>query len=107
MPKHDERQASPFSRRNILKHLFVEGQIRHQTLQALILFLELLQTPGVADVHAAELLSPSVERLRVDPKISGHLLGRNPAIKPLQCPDDLLFGEPALLHLSPRTSRSV
>ena len=66
---HAERQASPFSRGEILKHLFVQRQIRHQLLQSAILVLELLQSARLVDVHPAKLLAPAVQRLDVHPEM--------------------------------------
>src|SRR5271156_456113 len=54
------------SLRNILQDLLVQRQLRHQSLQLAVLFLQFLQPLRLVHLQPAVFLSPAVERLHGD-----------------------------------------
>src|SRR5271168_1289164 len=60
-----------------------------------------LQTLRVRYVEAAVLGFPLVERRAADPMLAAHIGRLRPGLMLPQYPDDLLFREPARLHVHP------
>ena len=70
-----------------------------EPLQLRVLVLERLQPLRLRNVHPAVLRLPLVERRRRHPVLAADLGDRCAGLLLPQHPDDLLFGEPASLHL--------
>lgn len=54
-----------------LQHLLVQQRVREQLLESRVLVLERTQPLGLADLHAAELLTPAVDGLVIHPELAG------------------------------------
>ena len=72
-----------------------------QLLQLGVLVFQRLQPPGVRHFKAAVLGLPFVERRAADPVLAAHVGRLRPGLVLPQDPDDLLFREPARLHVHP------
>lgn len=85
------------------EHLAQGRDVHHllaqQTLQVRVLILELLQSLGLTDLHAAILRAPIVKRRITDPVLPAELRCAQPGLVLLQHADDLFFREPAPLHV--------
>ena len=86
--------AQKFSLGRFLQDQLVQCQVRHCSLQAPVLALELLQAPCLAHLHPAVLPPPPVVRLLGDAELPAHQLhgfaaGQTDLCLP-QCSDDLL-----------------
>jgi hypothetical protein len=81
---------------HLLEHLLVQGQLGDETLEALVLGLQLLEALGVVGLHAAVLGAPTVERLLADGQLLAHLAdgqaGGQIDLRGTQLGDDLLRG---------------
>jgi transposase len=93
------RRASPFFSKKILKGGIVEHRISQKQFQARVLVLVALQPLCPADVHAAILGFPPVNGGIADPVRAAQIGDGNPGLVLFQDADDLIFGEPAALHL--------
>ncbi len=51
---------------HVLQNLLLQRQLRHQPLKPRVLFLQLLQPPGLLELEPAVFLAPSVVRLLAD-----------------------------------------
>jgi hypothetical protein len=84
------RLASVFFSQHFVKHLLVEREIGHQTLQPPVLIFELLQLPDLARRHLTKFLPPPVVRLLGDPELAADFGDRRSVL-------DLLLGQSDLL----------
>src|SRR6188768_2764154 len=85
--------------RSPLQRFDVQMRLRQQLLELGVLSLRLAQPRGFASLHAAELGTPLVERRIAEPVLPAQLLDCHARLGLPQEPDDLLVGEPALLHV--------
>src|SRR5262249_43953603 len=87
---------SPLFLHDLLEHLLVQGQLGDETLEALGLDLQLLETLGVVGLHAAVLSAPAVERLLADGQLLADLAdgqaGGQIDLRGAELGDDLLRG---------------
>ena len=74
-----------------MEDLLVQGQIRHQALQAAVFVLELLQLLDLAGRHLTEFLLPPVEGLLSNPQLPAELRNRQSMLDLLQRQCDLLI----------------
>src|ERR1700731_4279389 len=65
-----DRQAPPVFSDHRLQRLAVQTQFRNQKLQTTVLVFHRLQPLRLADLHAAELRLPAIERRCADPVLS-------------------------------------
>jgi len=81
--------------------LVIEGEVRHQALQAAVFILELAQTAHFGDLEPAVFGLPPIERLLAEavPPAEVQCLGTRRRL--FQHANDLLFGEPLALHAPP------
>jgi hypothetical protein len=83
---------------DFLKHVPIQCQIGHQALQPGVLVPQL---PKLADLEQTEVpvaLLPVVVRRLADPHLAAHIRHRLTGVTLLESKQDLLFGEPGLLH---------
>src|SRR5690606_33208913 len=99
------RAGSPLFSNDLLEHLLIQRQIRHHTLQALVLLLERFEPLGLGSLHPAVLLLPAIERLLADVVPPADLTRRLGDLGLLEHRDDLRLGEPLLLHLPLQSMR--
>src|SRR5262249_23586060 len=97
------RRASPFFCSDLLEHRLVQFCFRQQLLQLGVLILERLQPLGVRHLEATLLSLPLVESRTADPVLAANIGRLGPSFLLAQHPDDLLFREPARLHVHPLT----
>ncbi len=72
--------------------------VGHQLLEPAVLGLQLLQAPGLADLHTAILVTPAVIGLLTDPVGPARVADLQPAAFDLpKDPDDLLYAV-SVLH---------
>src|SRR3954470_9072793 len=101
MPLRDTRpagvapRASPFFCEHRLQRLVIERLLRDNLLEPRILVLELAQTLRVADLHAAELCTPAIERLLGHAHSPAHIADLRAGLDFLQRSDDLFFSAAA------------
>jgi len=76
-------------------------RLGEQLLQLGVLIFKRLQTLGVRDIEAAVLGLPFVERRAADPTLAAHIGRLRTGLLLPQNPNDLLFREPAWLHVHP------
>src|SRR5690606_13440631 len=81
-------QASELSLDDVLQHLLVERQVRHDPLQPAVLLLELPQPLHLRRHQTAVLRLPIVVRRLADPRLAADLLHRRAFLAlPRYCPD--------------------
>src|SRR5262245_7992449 len=95
------QRASPFFCSDVLEHGVVEHCLGQKLLEPRVLVLERLQPLGVRHLEAAILRLPFVERRAADPVLAADVRGLRAGLLLPQNPDDLLFREPARLHVHP------
>src|SRR5713226_4703855 len=98
------RQAAPLWKRLVRQadyfrvRIEVQRLLGHDPLQPTVLFLQLPQPPRLVHFQAPVLRLPVVERCVAHPQSSAQILHRDPGLRLLQHPYDLLFTKPALPH---------
>ena len=74
---------------HVLEHLLVQGQIRHQASQTLVLFLKLLEPLHLRRHESAVLVAPAVVRLGGDAGLAVDLFHGRPFLGLAQDEGDL------------------
>ena len=103
---------SKISPADLLQDLDVQSLISYQSLQALVLFLQILKSLRLTEVHAAVFLTPAVICLLGNTELTGNFLDGlalgDEDLGFTQEVDDLLVGEAFLGYDSPfRMIRSL
>lgn len=83
---------------DILQHLLVEAEVRHQAFEPDVFLFKLLQALHLRRHQSAILASPSAVRLDRDPCLAADLLDRCSILRLLQYEGDLLLTKTLLLH---------
>lgn len=92
---HD--QALKLSFDDILQHLLVQTEVRHQSLEANILFLKLLQPLHLRRHQSTIFAAPSIIGLDRYSRFATNFLNRRSILCLLQYERHLLFTEPTLV----------
>jgi len=90
--------AAPHFSQHILKHRLIYAQFDNQLLEPTVLALQQLHLPDLIRFQDCILLFPSIEDLLAGPGLTEHYCNRHPDLGLSKYPDDLLHGEPSLLH---------
>lgn len=90
--------ASELFFKDILQHLLVEREVRHQLLELMVLLLQLPQATELGVAETPVLLLPVVERSLTDTELTANFSDLRPGLGLAQCEDDLRFGELRLFH---------
>src|SRR5512135_2512303 len=90
--------GSPLFCQHRLQRPIVQGQFRYHVLQLPVLILQLLQSPGLAQLQSAILRLPAVKAGTCDPVPPAQLSGFHSRLRFLQDGDDLFFVESTLPH---------
>ncbi len=98
LPVHGPDQALQLSLDDILQHLLVEAEVRHQAFEPDVFLFKLLQALHLRRHQSAILASPSAVRLDRDPCLAADLLDRCSILRLLQYEGDLLLTKTLLLH---------
>ena len=93
------RRALPLFSKEVLQRCIIQHRIGQQPLQTSVLVLEPFKALGLADIHTAISGFPFVERRIADAVPAAQISDGNPGLVLLQNADDLIFSEPAALHL--------
>jgi len=93
---------------HLLKHLFVEGEICHQSLQSAILAFKLAQSTKLCDACAAKFLLPNIEGCCTDAELPARLSYRGAVVNLSDRKCNLFITEFRFPHylLLPLTRRS-
>ena len=82
-----------------LESMNVEMRFRQQLLELGVLAFQFLESPGVGNVHAAELGAPLVEGGVAEAALAAQLLDRHPGFGLLEKTNELFFAVSARGHL--------
>ena len=86
---------------DLLQDDLIQGQIRHQLLQSVVLFLQLSRSPIFGDCHLAVAFPPDVVGRFTDHELACHLQHWCPCACLVQGRRVLLLGKRALLYTVP------
>jgi len=95
------QEIATISKALLLQHSVIKHRLSQQLLQLAVLILQGLQALGIRYLKAAVLGLPFEERGAADPLLAAALGRLGYGLLLAQDPDDLLFREPARLHLHP------
>ena len=93
------RRALPLFSKEVLQRCIIQHRIGQQPLQTSVLVLEPFKALGLADIHTAISGFPFVDCRIADAVPAAQISDGNPGLVLLQNADDLIFSEPAALHL--------